>query len=64
MLLKLLKMNYVINFKERIFFLKATKLKRDEVISWFTDKQSYYNYYKKQIDEKMFFELENLYLNL
>lgn len=43
---------------ESYFSEKATKLKRDEVISWFKDKNSFYLYHKKQIDEKMFFEFE------
>ncbi len=43
---------------ESYFSEKATLLKRDKVIDWFDDKDNFYDYHQKEIDEKMSFELE------
>jgi len=43
---------------ESFFSEKATRLKREEVISWYGDKNDFFLFHKKEIDEKMSLELE------
>jgi hypothetical protein len=43
---------------ESFFSEKSTQLKRDEVISWFFDKQNFIDFHKQEIDSKMVLELE------
>lgn len=43
---------------ESYFSEKATKLKREEVISWFGNKKEFFEFHKNEIDEKMIYELE------
>ena len=43
---------------ETFFSDKVTLLKRDEVFSWFNDKENLYNFHRKEIDEKLIIEFE------
>jgi len=43
---------------ESFFSEKASQLARSEVISWFENKTEFYNFHKKQIDEKIILDLE------
>jgi len=43
---------------ESFFSEKSTKLKRDEVIEMFDNKENFFFFHKKEIDEKMKLELE------
>ncbi len=43
---------------ESFFSDKATQLKREEVINWFDNKENFYEFHKKEIDEKLILELE------
>jgi len=45
---------------ESFFSEKSTKLKRDEVIQWFGDKENFYFFHQNKIDDKMFLDLEFL----
>ena len=43
---------------EAFFSKKATNLKREEVIQWFDNKENFYKFHQKEIDEKIALELE------
>ena len=43
---------------ESYFSEKASLLKRDEVINWFGDKENFYLYHQKEIDDRVILELE------
>ncbi len=43
---------------ESFFSEKATRIARDEVISWFDNKQNFWDFHQKEIDEKMSLDLE------
>lgn len=43
---------------ESFFSEKATSLKRTEVIEWFKDKENFWAFHQKEIDEKIILELE------
>jgi len=43
---------------ESLFSEKATSLSRTEVIKWFEDKESFWAFHQKEIDEKFILELE------
>ena len=43
---------------ESFFSDKSSKLKREEVISWFGDRDNFYYCHQKQIDERLALELE------
>ncbi len=43
---------------ESFFSKKATKLKREEVMEWFENKENFWAFHQREIDEKMVLELE------
>ena len=43
---------------ESFFTTKATQLKRQEVIELFGDKENFYQFHQKEIDEKMISDFE------
>jgi len=43
---------------ESFFSEKATLLKRDEVIDWFDNKENFFAFHQKEIDEKIFIDME------
>ncbi|MBK8805834.1 MAG: hypothetical protein IPO21_03925 [Bacteroidales bacterium] len=43
---------------ESFFSEKISKVKREEVITWFKDTDSFYEFHKREIDNKMVLELE------
>ena len=51
--------NYYYFLKRYTYFSKkATSIKRSVVIEWFTDKEKFWAFHQKEIDEKMALELE------
>lgn len=50
--------NWKYSSYEIYFSDKATLLKREEVINWFVNKENFYLFHKKEIDDKLYVEFE------